>query len=303
MVHGGAPSTTPSNRGVDGASSRTMTKLRPTPAAAHSRRSDAAIPHRGLAHRCAPRSDKSRCAAACASPSWAARISRCRPCARCMPRDMRSPRVYCQPPRPAGRGHAVQRCPVHVAAEALGLAVRTPARLRKRSRRCRRSSPRWPGCRGGRSLRADPAADDAGCAAPRLPQHPCQPAAALARRGADPGGDPGRRRRDRRDHHADGRRAGHRPDAAARGGADRPAGYQRLVARRAGGAGRAADPAGAGGGSAGQCRSRRRARPTRRSSHARTGASTGPAMRRRSNGRCAHSIPGPAPSRRCKARC
>ena len=39
--------------------------------------------------------------------------------------------VYCQPPRPAGRGHAVQRCPVHVAADALGLPVRTPARLRK----------------------------------------------------------------------------------------------------------------------------------------------------------------------------
>ncbi len=39
--------------------------------------------------------------------------------------------VYCQPPRPAGRGHAVQRCPVHVAAEELGLPVRTPARLRK----------------------------------------------------------------------------------------------------------------------------------------------------------------------------
>lgn len=38
--------------------------------------------------------------------------------------------VYCQPPRPAGRGHAVQRCAVHVAADALGLAVRTPARLR-----------------------------------------------------------------------------------------------------------------------------------------------------------------------------
>jgi methionyl-tRNA formyltransferase len=39
--------------------------------------------------------------------------------------------VYCQPPRPAGRGHAVQRCPVHVAADALGLPVRTPARLRR----------------------------------------------------------------------------------------------------------------------------------------------------------------------------
>jgi methionyl-tRNA formyltransferase len=38
--------------------------------------------------------------------------------------------VYCQPPRPAGRGHAVQRCAVHVAADALGLPVRTPTRLR-----------------------------------------------------------------------------------------------------------------------------------------------------------------------------
>ncbi len=39
--------------------------------------------------------------------------------------------VYCQPPRPAGRGHAVRPCPVHAAAEALSLPVRTPARLRR----------------------------------------------------------------------------------------------------------------------------------------------------------------------------
>ena len=39
--------------------------------------------------------------------------------------------VYCQPPRPAGRGHALRRCPVHAAAEALALAVRTPVGLRK----------------------------------------------------------------------------------------------------------------------------------------------------------------------------
>jgi methionyl-tRNA formyltransferase len=39
--------------------------------------------------------------------------------------------VYCQPPRPAGRGHAVRRCPVQAAAETLGLAVRTPVRLRQ----------------------------------------------------------------------------------------------------------------------------------------------------------------------------
>ena len=38
--------------------------------------------------------------------------------------------VYCQPARPAGRGQIVRPCPVHRAAEALGLPVRTPARLR-----------------------------------------------------------------------------------------------------------------------------------------------------------------------------
>jgi methionyl-tRNA formyltransferase len=38
--------------------------------------------------------------------------------------------VYCQPPRPAGRGQAVHPCPVQLAAERLGLEVRTPARLR-----------------------------------------------------------------------------------------------------------------------------------------------------------------------------
>jgi methionyl-tRNA formyltransferase len=38
--------------------------------------------------------------------------------------------VYAQPPRPAGRGQAVRPCPVHAAAESMGLPVRTPARLR-----------------------------------------------------------------------------------------------------------------------------------------------------------------------------
>jgi methionyl-tRNA formyltransferase len=45
--------------------------------------------------------------------------------------------VYCQPPRPAGRGQAVRRCPVHAAAadtapDTAPLAVRTPERLRGR---------------------------------------------------------------------------------------------------------------------------------------------------------------------------
>ncbi len=38
--------------------------------------------------------------------------------------------VYCQPAKPAGRGYALRPCPVQVAAEELGLAVRTPRRLR-----------------------------------------------------------------------------------------------------------------------------------------------------------------------------
>ncbi len=38
--------------------------------------------------------------------------------------------VYCQPPRPAGRGKHETRCPVHRVAAELGLPVRTPARLR-----------------------------------------------------------------------------------------------------------------------------------------------------------------------------
>jgi methionyl-tRNA formyltransferase len=39
--------------------------------------------------------------------------------------------VYCQPPRPAGRGQHETPCPVHRTALGLGLAVRPPARLRR----------------------------------------------------------------------------------------------------------------------------------------------------------------------------
>ncbi len=39
--------------------------------------------------------------------------------------------VYTQPPRPAGRGHAVTRCPVHAAADRLGLPVRHPVSLKR----------------------------------------------------------------------------------------------------------------------------------------------------------------------------
>lgn len=39
--------------------------------------------------------------------------------------------VYCQPPRPAGRGMAERRGPVHAFAERVGLAVRTPRSLKE----------------------------------------------------------------------------------------------------------------------------------------------------------------------------
>jgi methionyl-tRNA formyltransferase len=39
--------------------------------------------------------------------------------------------VYAQPPRPAGRGQKETPCPVHRAALELGLAVRTPARVKR----------------------------------------------------------------------------------------------------------------------------------------------------------------------------
>ena len=39
--------------------------------------------------------------------------------------------VYTQPPRPAGRGQAVTRCPVHAAADRLGLPVQHPVSLKR----------------------------------------------------------------------------------------------------------------------------------------------------------------------------
>jgi methionyl-tRNA formyltransferase len=41
------------------------------------------------------------------------------------------PAVYTQPPKPAGRGQQETPCPVHRAALALGLEVRTPARVKR----------------------------------------------------------------------------------------------------------------------------------------------------------------------------
>lgn len=38
--------------------------------------------------------------------------------------------VYCQPSRPSGRGQRLTKCPVHQAADELGIPVRTPVRLK-----------------------------------------------------------------------------------------------------------------------------------------------------------------------------
>src|SRR5215204_4467735 len=45
--------------------------------------------------------------------------------------------VYCQPPRPAGRGKADRKTAVHERAEQLGLEVRTPRKLRNADEQAR----------------------------------------------------------------------------------------------------------------------------------------------------------------------
>ena len=70
------------------------------------------------------------------------------------------------------------------------------------------------GCAGGRGLRLDSASGGPGSAAVGLPQYPRFSAASLARSRPDPAGDPGRRRPNRREHHAHGGRAGYRADAS-----------------------------------------------------------------------------------------
>ena len=210
--------------------------------------------------------------------------------------------VYCQPPRPAGRGQAVRaaRCTSRGCAGPAGAHAGAAAPGPCRAAGIRGSGA---GCGGGRRLRPDPAAGDAGGAEARLPQHPRQPAAALARRRADPRRGAGRRQRNRHHHHADGRRPGHRPDAAARGGADRAEPTPRAALHDVLAAlGAHADPAGTGRSAGPRCRSRRKALPTRRSWLARTAGSTGAAMPQRSNARSAPSIPGRGPSPRWTAR-
>ena len=44
--------------------------------------------------------------------------------------------VYCQPPRPAGRGQAILRCPVHRAADERGIPVLRPVSLKRHAAAC-----------------------------------------------------------------------------------------------------------------------------------------------------------------------
>ena len=90
--------------------------------------------------------------------------------------------VYCQPPRPAGRGQKPRPSPVAARAGALGIALRTPVSLKG-------------------------VAEQEAFAALGLSQHPRLSSAALAGGGPDPPRDHGRRCRDGGVHHADGGRA------------------------------------------------------------------------------------------------
>jgi peptide deformylase len=129
--------------------------------------------------------------------------------------------VYCQPPRPAGRGKKDRPSPVQAAPRRWACPCATPVSLKSargaggvRRARC--------GYRRGRGLWPDPAAGGAGCAPAWLPEHPRQPVAALARGGPDPARDHGGRCGNRGLHHADGGRARHRAGAVAQGAGYRP---------------------------------------------------------------------------------
>ena len=53
--------------------------------------------------------------------------------------------VYTRAPKPAGRGQAERKSPVHVAADGFGLPVMTPKSLRSEAEQIafRRSTPMW----------------------------------------------------------------------------------------------------------------------------------------------------------------
>ena len=218
--------------------------------------------------------------APCDSPSPARRSSRASRWRGCTPPASTIALVLSQPDRPAGRGMKLRPSPVKAFALEHGIAVAQPRGLRLDGKfaddaarpRASAASPRAPDVHRRRRLRPDPAALAARAAAPRLPQHPCLAAAALARRGADPARDRGRRRR-----------TGvtiMQMDAGLDTGAD--------AARRGDRRSRADDSAGAL--QAAARRARRRARSSRRSARSPTAALRRPAAAARPASPTPHKI-------------
>ena len=153
--------------------------------------------------------------ARCASSSWDRRNSRCRASTRWSRPGTRSSRSI--PSRRGRRGAArrERKTAVHERAEALGIEVRTPETLRDEEEQARFRALERRSC-GGRGLRADPAQADPRSAA-RLGCINVHASLLPRWRGAAPiqrailAGD----EISGVTHHADGRRARHRADAAA----------------------------------------------------------------------------------------
>ena len=142
--------------------------------------------------------------------------------------------VVTQPDRPRGRGQKPSAGAVKVFAEAHGLPVLQPERLRDEGfLAALAESGARP--RGGRRLRQDPARRRARQSPPRADQRPRVAAAAMAGRVADSPRRDGRRRGNRRVDHA--RRAGARrrrrlrAGSAARLGRMRPARTSSAISR------------------------------------------------------------------------
>ena len=152
--------------------------------------------------------------------------------------------VYSQPPRPAGRGMAERKSPVHLLADRHGLPVLTPKSLKGEPEQ-QAFAAHGADVGRRRGLRADPAQAGARSAAARLPQLARLGPAALARRRSHPARHHGRRPGDGGNRHAHGGGARHRAGLPRGARADRTGHDGRRAARPAGEARRRADGGGA----------------------------------------------------------
>ena len=118
-----------------------------------------------------------------------------------------------QPDKPKGRGGKMQFPPVKETALKHGIPVYQPRKIREEE--CiEELEDLSGGYDGGGCFWSDPAQGDPGDDALRLHQCPCISASEISRSGAHPVGSDQRGEGIRRDHHADGRRAGYRRHAA-----------------------------------------------------------------------------------------